>query len=246
MSCNIDMQTRSKKYPIQKTRKYKRTLRSSYGYIRLPKGMCIYHASKSELCVLPEKPILFTTYHPSEWYTEDAYISVIELQKDIDLLFMIQNIRGLRIFSSLSNYLEPPGNNMSKMNYENCKKWIPYLQKESLSGWISSIENKTAIEFAIINDPSILKIVKCNPIQYNWKNATYTNEGTFVPKQWGNIYSISNKRVKMHIHRRFKPQIESYIETILQEDKNGTAFSLLLDRADISYFDANIEKIRWI
>ena len=73
----------------RKTRRSKRTtnlnhsmsgdsLRTSYGTVRVPKGSILYHATTSNTCILPDKPMLFTTLHPSDWYAEDIFISVIE------------------------------------------------------------------------------------------------------------------------------------------------------------------------
>lgn len=246
---NIMETRRYKRLTRTTTRKHNRhtsPLRSSYGTVTFPKGTRLYHASASELCTLPvSKSILFTTLHPSEWYMEDAYITVFELQTSIDLLFMVQRIQGLRILSALNNYLEPPANNLAKMNHDNVKQWIPYLQRESLSGWLSSVENKTAIEIAVINDPALLKIVECLPIKYNWANSKYNNEGELIPKNWGTTYPVSTTRYKMQLHSRYKPQIDAYVEKIAKEDPDGTAFSLMLKNANITYKDATIKKITW-
>jgi hypothetical protein len=233
------------------TRKYHKKptpLRSSYGIIKLPKGTRLYHVSSSEHCTLPSqeyKPILFLTLHPSEWYVENAYVSTIELQSDIDILFMVQSIRQMRIFSSLNIFLGKNGSNLAKMNTENIRQWVPLLQKENLNGWFSSIENKTGVEFAIMNDPRILNIVECKPLRYNWTNSSY-NE-TLIPKNWGTTYPVSTiiKPVTIVLNSRFKEQIDAYIKYVYEEDRGGTAFSLLLENANIIYFDAPLEEIRW-
>jgi hypothetical protein len=51
--------------------------------------------------------------------------------------------------------------------------------------------------------------------------------------------------IKLILNSRFKQQIEDYQKQVLEEDPYGTAFSVLLKNADISYFDAPIEKISW-
>jgi hypothetical protein len=93
---------------------------TSYGVVIIPKGFKVYHASVSQLCMLPNKPVISTSLHPSEQYFEDAYISVIELQRDIRLLFMIHTIRDMRIFSPIHDITS-------------C---IPYLRHESIDGVI--------------------------------------------------------------------------------------------------------------
>lgn len=186
------------------------------------------------------------TLHPSEWYSEGVHISVLELQKEVSLLFMVKHIHLLRVISSLNDFLGKQNSNMAKMNYDNIKKWIPNLQQESLDGWFSSIENKMAVEFAVINDSSNLKLIECLPIRYNWKNANYNND-TLIPKQWGNVYQLHSKTMpsKIHVHVRFRPQIEAYKQKIKDEDPYGTAFSVLLDNATISYFDGPVSHIKW-
>jgi hypothetical protein len=222
-------------------------IKTSYGIVKLPKGTRLYHASTNKLCTLPPKPVIFMTLHPSEWYAEDSHISVIELQRDVSLLFMVKQIHRMRVYSSLNNYLGNQNTNLAKMSYERIKCWIPYLEKEALDGWFSSIENKTAIEFAILNDPSILKLVECAPIAFNWTNANYNNDMKLVPKKWGNIYTISSltKPIQMILNSRFKPQIEAYLAQVAEEDPDGTAFSILLKNANITYIDAPLEEIKW-
>ena len=242
-SVNLSKNTRNK------TRKNMKggSLKTSYGSVILPKGTKLYHASVGKLCTLPSKPVLFMTLHPSEWHMEDAHISVVELQREVTLLFMIKGIRHMRLFSSLNNYIENKNKNLAKMDYNKIKCWLPYLKKENLDGWFSSIENKAPIEFAILNEPSVLKIVECSPIEYNWTNSYYNNNMELIPKNWGTKYKISsyNNPIKFILNSRFKPQIEEYIRVVSEQDIDGTAFSLILKNADISYFDAPLEKIDW-
>ena len=232
------------------TRKHRPgSLSSSYGYVILPKGFRLYHVSASHLCALPpSKPIIFTTLHPSEYYMEDAHISVIEVQRDVKLFFMIGLIKGMRVFSALNSLLGNNNANRIKMDYDNIRPWIPLLQKEGLDGWISPIESKIAIEFAIVNDPSLIKIVECKPLQYKWSNSRYTDNGErFIPKNWGTVYPLHSlaQPVKFAIHSRFRPQIEAYIALMEEEDPQGTAFSVLLNNAEITYFDGPVKPITW-
>lgn len=222
-------------------------IKTSYGTVILPKGTRLYHSSITKLCELPNKPVLFMTLHPSEWYAEDSHISIIELQRDVTLLFMVKYIHRMRLYSSLNNYLENENSNLAKMNYEKIKCWLPFLKKENLDGWFSSIENKTAIEFAVLNDPSILKIVECLPITFNWVNSSYNNNMEIIPKQWGNKYLISSLKlpIKFVLNSRFKSQIEAYEKQVAEEDPYGTAFSVLLKNAEIKYINAPLETIKW-
>lgn len=234
----------------RKTRKRMKggSLRTSYGVVTLPMGTRLYHLSTNKLCSLPQtKPVVFMTLHPSEWYAEDSYISIIELQKDVSLLFMINQIHKMKLYSSLTNYLSNQNTNLAKTDYNRIKCWLPYLRKEGLDGWFSSIENKTAIEFAIRNDPSILKIVECLPIQFNWANTKYSTTMNLIPKQWGIKYPITSLTNPIHmvLNRRFESQIEAYKRQVAEEDPEGTALSILLKNAFITYIDAPIDTIKW-
>ncbi len=236
----------------RKTRKKMRprtgSLRNSYGVVILPKGTRLYHASIKNLCTLPNKPVLFMTLHPSEWYTEDSYISVIELQREVTLLFMIRNIRRMRIFSALNNYLGIDNSNLYKMNSTKISGWLPYLRNENLDGWFCSIENKGTVEFAITNDPTILKIVECKTIKRDWINVNYTENMNLIPKRWGNQYPLSSSTIPIRfvINRQFQNQIESYQKEVAEDDPCGTAFSVLLENAIIEYIDAPVNTIHWI
>lgn len=221
-------------------------LRSSYGYVVLPKGMNLYHVGIKTQCELPNKSVLFTTYHPSEWYIEDAFVSVIELQKDVRLLFMIDTIHNMRIYSALNNLTDIPGGNLLKMKSDNCKLWLPYLQREFLDGWFTSIENKTTVEFAIRNDPSILKLISCQPLQLQWNNSKFSSDGTLIPKNWGTVYPVYTKKpIHFIIPKRYEPLIVKYISQIQEQDTYGTAFSLLLKNAIITYTNEPFIKIHW-
>ncbi len=86
--------TRKKfKHKIKRlTRKNVYSTRNSYGEMILKKGTRLYHTSKKIFEYNPEKPMLFLTFHPSEW--ENEYITIIELKKDISLLFMVSIIEN--------------------------------------------------------------------------------------------------------------------------------------------------------
>jgi len=223
------------------------SLRTSYGTVRVPKGSILYHATTSNTCILPDKPMLFTTLHPSDWYAEDIYISVIELQRDIELLFMVSLIHKTRIFSSLNKYLGENNTNLAKMNYGRIKSWLPFLQSEKLDGWFSSIENGYAIELALIHDPTILKILECNPIRYNWTNSKYVNN-SITPKHWGSVYPLSATTIpfQLVLNERYRTQIENYKKLIASEEPLSTTLSIILENADINYFEGAVDDIKWI
>lgn len=246
MSCKT---LKNRKHFSRKSRKIiggNNSLTNSYGTVTFKKGTILYHSSYKEVCSIPKKPMIFLTLHPSEWYgATTKYVTSIELQRDINVLFMIKQIRYTRIFSALNAFT---GNNLSKMKNENLEKYVPYLQKENLDGWFSTIENGPTVEVAVINTPGIFKIIDCSPIEYNWKNTNYDNNGEMIPKSWGTTYPITTLGlpVKMNLHQRFKPLIENYIEFISNEEPESTAFSVMLKNAEITYFDNSINNtIKW-
>ena len=239
------------KYKTRRSKKFGHrmtggSLRTSYGVVIVPKGTRLYHSSTSNLCSLPEKPMIFTTVHPSEWYSENTYISVVEVQRDIELLFMVSLIKRFRVFSSLNKFLPSDHTNMAKMDYGNIQTWLPFLKKEKLDGWFSSIQNGFTIELAILGSTDCLKIIACNPIQYNWGNSKYVHD-RIEPKHWGILYPISAKHLpwKLILNSRYKSQIEEYTKSIASEDPFGTSFSIVLENADITYFDSPLEEIQW-
>jgi hypothetical protein len=111
--------------------------------------------------------------------------------------FMIHSIHRLRVFSALPDFLDLPFNsNLIKQNTTLLHEWLPHLQMEGFDGWFTSIENRSAVEFAIRSDPSILKIVECSPNQLDWRNSNY-RRGVFIPKSWGTVYSISTLEMRL-------------------------------------------------
>jgi hypothetical protein len=232
----------------RKHREKQTSLRSYYGTVTLPKGLRLYHASNSELCELPQSPVFFLTLHPSDWYYTDQNIAVMELQRDVTLVFLIGTIRILRLHSALNNLLNIPRGNIKKMETEYINTWLPYIRKEHLDGWLSSIESKSTIEFCIINDPGIFKLIECKPADPDWVNTQYTENGNLLFKNWGSIYPIGthNLPVTISLHSRYKPQIEGYMARVEEEEPNGTTLYILLKNAHISYFDSHVAPVKWV
>ena len=65
-------------------------LKSIYGSLIIKKDTILYHATDEEFTYKPEKKLLYTTFHPSEWIGYDSeYIVRIQLKRDIEVLFFI-------------------------------------------------------------------------------------------------------------------------------------------------------------
>ena len=219
-------------------------MRTSYGELVLRKGTRLYHTSGIPMCEKPEKPMIFLTFHPSEWYrNSEDYVSTVELQRDVSLFFMVQGIRRLRVFSALNTLLNKPDQNLMKMRNENLACYKSFLERERFDGWFSTIEGKTAVEVALLNNP--YKLIECVPIQWSWRNSHMTDNGNLIPKMWGNVYPIGVHPARLTLNAIFRPQIEDYRAEIEREDPGGTAFSRILDTAEIRYIDAPVRPIRW-
>jgi hypothetical protein len=236
-----------------KTRKAPRiqkpTLRSVYGEVILRKGTILYHASQQVFRPNPTKPMLFTTIHPSEWSSYyDEYITPIILKRDISLLFMTNGIINTRILPLLDTLINQPGNNIAKQKDTNLACYTRYLKTDSFDGWISSIEGKSTIEVALINDmilyeplPSVKLIMK------GWHNSDYNADGVFIPKKWGTLYPVStlHNPAIFNINKRYKENIDAYIAYCERVCPNEFAFQLLLSNATINYIDAPTAFIHW-
>ena len=104
-------------------------------------------------------------------------------------------------------------NYMSKLS--NNKKFdiIDKLEKENFDGWFSSIENKSQIEVALINNENFYSIISCEKLTRNWRNGNNLNDILFT-KNWGTKYEISTiyLPVIFDVNIRYKKMIEEYIE----------------------------------
>lgn len=186
------------------------------------------------------------TFHPSEWiFNNDVHISVVEIQRDAELFFMVEAIRRGRIFSALRYLLSGAhSNNLLKTNNALVNTWMPKLNEAGFDGWFTSIENKGEVEVAIKNEPGLLKLVECGPVQRDWINAPLGPGETILPKIWGTRYPLKPGRrpIRFYLNRRFESMIEEYKSRAEEEGLGGTAFSILLGFANVSYFDAPVVK----
>ena len=134
----------------------------SYGKVIIPKESILYHTSDElfDFKNKNDKPMLFCTFHPSEWDSMNEYVTFIKLKKDVSLLFMINECKKAKIFSSLNLFTNHPNLNLAKKDEKQLFCYVNELIKENLDGWISSIENKTSIEVSLINDSNIFEPIK--------------------------------------------------------------------------------------
>jgi len=221
-------------------------IKKKYGVMKIKKGSILYHSS-DEKFKEREKPMLFCTLHPSEWASK--YVSYVKLKKDILLLFMIDIIKRERIFSSLNILSNHPSLNLAKKNDENLNCYVRELRKEKLDGWFTSIENKTSVEIAIINDKEIYEVEKTERLTRNWRNGNCLNNEKTI-KNWGNKYKICSieRPIKLKINLKYKDMIKEYKRN---EKKSGYPleyiFQVILENAKIFYhkYENNNEEIKW-
>ena len=222
-------------------------LKKSYGVMKIKECSVLYHASDKKFKHNTNKPMLFCTFHPSEWYGK--YITKIRIKKDISLLFMIDLIKNDKIWSSLNKMTNDELLNLAKMKDKNLECYVEELKKDKLNGWFSSIENKTTVEIALINSSKIFEAIETDKLKKNWRNGNCANENnTKIPKNWGYIYKISTieRPVKLKINLRYKKMIEEYKK---YEKRSGYpfeyVFQVLLENAKIFYHKEDFKKITW-
>lgn len=183
-------------------------LKSTYGSLIIKKDTILYHATDEEFSYKPEKKLLYTIFHPSECVGYDSeYIVRILLKRDIEVLFFIA---GFRKHYVLSNQEEN-------------------LEKENLDGWLASIENRSHVEVAIMNDPTIFEAISFETLRKNWRNGNCLG-GIPECKNWGTLYPISSRSLPIVYFKKYKPLIEEYIQY-----GSEYALQVILENAHIQY-----------
>ena len=199
-------------------------LKSTYGSLIIKKDTILYHLTDEKFLYKPEKRLLYTIFHPSEWVGYDSeYVARIQLKRDIEVLFFIT---GFRKHYVLSNQAE-----------KNSPEFLEKLAKENLDGWLASIENRSHIEVAIVNDPTIFEVISFEPLRKNWRNGNCLG-GIPECKNWGSLYPISSRSLPIvfHLNEKFKRLIEEYVRYGLESKYPFEyAFQVILENAHIQY-----------
>lgn len=224
-------------------------LHHNYGEVILKKDFILYHTSdepfiyKSEI----DKPMLFCTFHPSEYGMIGDYVTFVKLKKDISLFFMIEDLKKGRIYSALSTLINHPNANLVKRHNKELYFFSNQLKKENFDGWFSSIEDKGTIEVALINNNNIFEILESKLLINNWKNGNINNNQLNI-KNWGKIYKvyIIEKSIILCINERYKDIIRKYIEFEIETKLiNQYIFQMILKNAQILYHKYEYHKIDW-
>ena len=217
-------------------------LKTSLGTVKLLKGTRLYYYGYNyPNCgfTLSEKLFLRTYFHPGDknGKRSEDNITVIELQKDITLIFMINKINGSHTYSYINQYLDISNLEKSKTKSDNKyrilidDKLVNMWEKEGLSGWISSIST-LYLDVVIFNNPELFKIIECNPLQIS-KLSKYIN--------YLNIYYS-----EIILNIRYKLDLEESLEQIKDYDQEDiTSFCVLLRNSKINYINAPVLKLKW-
>ena len=224
-------------------------LKNVYGEVIIPKDSILYHTTDIEYNSNKKTPFLFCSFHPSEWWNLNEIVLRVQLKRDVRLLFMIKDFRKAHINSSL-NELSNNGDYLSKL--KNMRKYCfrEYLLKEDFDGWFSSIENRTAIEVALLNKKNTYEIISKVSLLNNFSNLLNRNNrnNLLANKKWGDLYKISSIDYPLifNINERYKEKIKEYINYCLNFGFiNDFVFQVILENVIINYHKYNYEKISW-
>jgi hypothetical protein len=236
------MSTRRRPPAQTQTRKVKikSPLRAAYGEVILKKGTVLYRTSYEPFTPNPTKPMVFMLFHPSEWGANiNTYITHITIKRDISLLFMVNSIRRMRVFPLLNTLIGRPRNNLAKCLDLNLKCYVDHLKKEKFHGWLSSIEGRSTVEVAILNDPALYEVTANEPLLRDWniEMPDPTSDDAYMPKSWGSQYPVTPIPLEFYIHRRYKPMLDAYEQ---DGNKGGDLYALqiILKRGVVRYHSA--------
>ena len=218
----------------------------SYGEVILKKGTILYHTSNEIFSYKPEYPMIFCTFHPSEWYYNEEYVTFISLKKDVSLFFMIDFSNNSKPYSSLpkitNNYIH-----LLKMNHtlEQLLYYSNELKNNHFDGWFNSnVIDKNFIEVALINDSNIFEVLKTNKLIKDWSRQNNANN-IITQKKWGTNYKIEND-VIFNLNNRYKEHIEKYIENAINNKFHlRFTFQILLLNGKIYYHDKCSKELKW-
>lgn len=221
-------------------------LKNVYGEVIMPKDSILYHTTDIEYNINKKTPFLFCSFHPIEWWNLNEFILRVRLTRDIRLLFMIKDFRKAHINSSL-NELSNNNDYLSKLKNQCNFCFKEYILKENFDGWFSSIENRTTVEVALINNLNTYEIISSEPLLNNWTNKNYRNN-LLTNKNSGNLYKISTIDYPLifNINMRYKEKIKEYIDYCSKFGFiNNFVFHVILENSIINYHKYDYEKIDW-
>ena len=165
-------------------------LKEVYGEFIVNKDSILYHSSEEPFSIKSEKdkPMLFCTFHPSEYGMMGDYLTLIKLKKSVSLFFMIDDFKKARINCALKTLTNNPNANLAKKHKDQLIIFSNELKKTGFNGWFSSINDTSVnIEIALFNDKSLYEFIGSNELILNWNNWNGNNKYFNI----GNSYKIS-------------------------------------------------------
>ncbi len=191
-------------------------MRNIYGEMILKEGSILYHITDEENFVFNEtKPILYCTFHPSDYYHMGKNVVFIKIKKDLSICFMIDEIKNKQIICSLNEICENKyTKTFLKTNSENLIYFSRVLKESKFDGWFTSIRNnKSEVEVALLNDNNLFSIIKTEPLFRIWyKYDEIVENKKIIKKNWGKKYPICSdeKPIVLHINEKVKKYIDEY------------------------------------
>ncbi len=165
-----------------------------------------------------EKQLLFCVFHPSDFYLDEKYISFVELKRDVEIFFMIEDIQWLHLYSASKCLDDIYYEKTSIRIYYGKRIYSNIIMKEKLDGYLNSTIIKATVEIALLNDLNIFNVIKTEKIIPN--RRTWTNI-MYYPYLWKHTYPICDG-VELELNERYKEIIKKYI------DKNNS--QLIIDK----------------
>ena len=222
-----------------------------YGVVIIKKGSILYHTSPElfKYKNRKDKPLLFCTFHPSEYGANNinSYVHSIKLKKDVSLLFMIEKIQKNLIFSSLHLFTKNEMGDFSKMNDKKLLLFSDKLKSNNFDGWFTSINNKINIEVALLNNRSLFELINSDKIDENWINSNYINN-KIVQKNWGIKYPICTIKnpVIFIINERYKKQLAKHKKAEIKSKLLlDTVFHVILNNAIFYFIKGEYKNFNW-
>ena len=224
-------------------------MRESYGEVILKKDFILYHTSDNVFKNKPKHLMLFCTFHPSEWFYGEDFITTIKLKKDVSLFFMIDFDYSI----TLSSYL-PIFTNLSihlhKINHTNSQLLFYHneLKNNNFDGWFNSnVIDKTYLEVALLNDSDSFEVVKTERLKKDWSRENNANNIVTL-KKWGVKYPMFSLNIPVifKLNKRYEKSIKKYIKTSINNKfYPKCCFQILLQNAFIKYHKGEFKNIVW-
>jgi hypothetical protein len=189
---------------------------------------------------------LFCSFHPYDYEgINSKYINIIRLKRDIKIFFMVSELKinksNKKKYSAFSNFFNQDKKNLSVINKNKITDFANKLNHTKLDGWFSSIEDKSGIEVALLNNKNLYECIGANNFNSNW-NFIYENNNNKSYINIGKKYKICTieKPAILIINEKFRNNIEKYKKSISSENFIPTTIvEIVLNNAIILYFDKN-------